>query len=72
MFWAELIIDIMLILFGFLIGAGSMAGFQLNNQRNEVSEAYLLGYEMGRKAEQAEREGDVSGCQEVFKTAKKA
>ena len=51
MFWAELIIDILLILFGFLIGAGTMAGFQLNNQRNEVSESYLMGYEMGRKAE---------------------
>lgn len=51
MFLVELFFDILLIGFGFIIGVGSMAGFQLNNQRNEVSEAYKLGYEMGRKAE---------------------
>lgn len=62
MFWVELIIDILIGLFFFLVGAGTMAAFQLNNQRNEVSEAYHLGYEMGRRAE---REGADGGCEKI-------
>lgn len=51
MLWAEVLIDVLLILFGLLMGICSMAGLSCSGKDKAVNDAYHLGYEMGRKAE---------------------
>jgi len=51
MHYIGLIIDIGLIIFGYLLGIGTMALFASSGREDAVSEAYYAGYEMGRKAE---------------------
>lgn len=60
MLWVELLFDVLLILFGLLMGIGIMAGLSSSGKDKAVNDAYHLGYEMGRKAEKENMKGGAA------------
>ena len=53
--WVDIFAYCVMFLFGYALGVCSMAGMTCSGKEKAVNDAYRLGYEMGRKAEQEKK-----------------